>query len=97
MLASGKSIQGKVLDGTWTAAEHVANRSFDPSIPGGAFENSPWISTSKLKQVAESYDNGHGIIAIDLNKVPSLQAEVWRHVPRVNGVDGLPYHRSIWA
>ncbi|HHQ6628312.1 TPA: RHS repeat-associated core domain-containing protein, partial [Serratia fonticola] len=96
-LASGGSIQGKSPDGTWTAAEHVANRSFDPSLSGGAFENSPWISTTKDLNIARAYEGGHGIIAIDLNKVPSTQVEVWKHAPRVNGIDGLPYHRSIWA
>ncbi|MGL5386826.1 MAG: hypothetical protein ACRDCA_13400 [Serratia sp. (in: enterobacteria)] len=96
-LASGGSIQGKAPDGTWTAAEHVANRSLDPSLSGGAFENSPWISTTKDLNIARAYEGGHGIIAIDLNKVPSTQVEVWKHAPRVNGIDGLPYHRSIWA
>jgi hypothetical protein len=48
-------------------------------------------------EVAKSYDSGYGVIAIDLNKVGSLKVEVWRTAPRVNGVEGLPYHRSIWA
>jgi hypothetical protein len=59
--------------------------------------NSPWISTSRRLDVAQAYDSGHGGIAIDLNKVSSLQAEVWRTAPRVNGVQGLPFHRSFWA
>ena len=34
------------------------------------------------------------MVRIDLNKVPSFQAEVWRTAPRVNGVEGLPYYRK---
>lgn len=48
-------------------------------------------------EVAQGYDIGHGIIAIDPDSVDSPQAEVWQTAPRVNGVEGLPYHRSIWA
>jgi hypothetical protein len=47
--------------------------------------------------VAKAYDSGYGIVLIDLSKVPSMKVEVWRHAPRVTGVRGLPYHRSIWA
>ncbi|GGY21200.1 hypothetical protein GCM10011289_26120 [Paludibacterium paludis] len=59
--------------------------------------NSPWISTTRVLDVAKGYEGGNGIVAIDLNKLDALQVEVWQHVPRVNGVEGLPYHRSIWA
>lgn len=95
--ASTKAGQGLTVqnpEGTWTAAEHVANAG--PGV-GGAGANSPWISTTRRMEVARGYDGGNGIIAIDINKVSSLQAEVWRTAPRVNGVPGLPYHRSIWA
>jgi RHS repeat-associated protein len=93
-VAAGRGLAAKAPNGTWTAAEHVANAG--PGA-GGAKLNSPWISTSRRLDVAQAYDSGHGVIAIDLNKVPSFQAEVWRTAPRVNGVEGLPYHRSIWA
>ncbi|MGR0115191.1 hemagglutinin repeat-containing protein [Ralstonia pseudosolanacearum] len=92
--AAGNGISAKAPNGTWTAAEHVANAG--PGA-GGAAANSPWISTTKNLDVARAYDSGNGIIAIDLNGVGSLQAEVWRLAPRVNGVAGLPYHRSIWS
>jgi hypothetical protein len=93
-ISKGQGLTAKAPNGTWTAAEHVANAG--PGA-GGAAANSPWISTSKSLKVAKSYDSGNGMIAIDLNKVNSLQVEVWRTAPRVNGVEGLPYHRSIWA
>ncbi|EPF4654738.1 RHS repeat-associated core domain-containing protein, partial [Cronobacter sakazakii] len=98
-LAAGKSIQGKALDGTWSAAEHIANQPLSDasSAIGGAAKNSPWISTTKDLDIARAYDSGHGIIAIDLNKVTSFNVEVWQHAPRVNGIEGLAYHRSIWA
>ena len=98
-LAAGKSIEGKALNGTWSAAEHVANQQLLRSsrAAGGAAENSPWISTTKNLDIAKAYDSGYGIVAIDLNKVNALKVEVWQHAPRVNGVEGLPYHRSIWA
>ncbi|QZN98223.1 DUF7587 domain-containing protein [Symbiopectobacterium purcellii] len=98
-LAQGQSIQGKAVDGTWTAAEHVANQplSATSKATGGPLKNSPWISTTKDLDIAKAYDSGHGIIEIDLNKVTSQSVEVWKTAPRANGVNGLPYHRSIWA
>lgn len=100
-LQSGRGLTAKAPNGTWSAAEHVANSG--PGT-GGAAANSPWISTSKrldvaqaYDSVAQAYDSGHGVAMIDLNKVGSLQAEVWQTAPRVNGTAGLPYHRSIWG
>ena len=93
-LAAGRGLTAKAPNGTWTAAEHVANAG--PGT-GGASLNSPWISTSSRLDVAQAYDSGNGVIAIDLNKVPSLQAQVWQTAPRVNGVQGLPFQRSFWA
>jgi hypothetical protein len=93
-LSQGRGLTAKAPNGTWTAAEHVSNAG--PGA-GGAAKNSPWISTSRNIEVAKAYDSGSGVIAIDLNKVSSLQVEVWRTAPRTNGVEGLPYHRSIWA
>lgn len=93
-LDQGLGLTAKAPNGTWTAAEHVANTG--PGA-GGAAANSPWISTSRSLDVAKSYDGGNGVIAIDLNKAGLLQVEVWKTAPRVNGVEGLPYQRSIWA
>ncbi|MFJ5510544.1 DUF7587 domain-containing protein [Pectobacterium jejuense] len=87
------------MDGNCSAAEHVANQplSAASNATGGRAKNSPWISTTKDLDIARSYDSGHGIIEIDLNKVSSPNVEVWKTAPRVNGTEGLPYHRSIWA
>jgi RHS repeat-associated protein len=96
-LAAGRGLTARAPNGTWTAAEHVANQPLTSGTLGGAARNSPWLSTSRRLDVAGAYDSGHGVIAIDLNKVGSFQTEVWRQAPRVNGVQGLPYHRSFWA
>ncbi|TBL82570.1 RHS repeat-associated core domain-containing protein [Hafnia alvei] len=96
-VAAGLSIEAKAPDGSWSAAEHVSNHSDDPSLPGGASVNSPWISTTKLEDVANAYDSGYGVVVIDLNKVPSTPVEVWQTATRATGIDGLAYHRSIWA
>lgn len=58
---------------------------------------SPWISTTKNLEIAKSYDSVSAIVAIDLNKVVSTKVEVWQSAPRTNGINDLPYHRSIWA
>ena len=98
-VAAGKSIQGKAMNGTWTAAEHVANQplSKDSVAAGGPWKNSPWISTTKNIEIAKAYDSGFGIVKIDLDKINSLKVQVWEHVPRTSGIEGLPYHRSVWA
>lgn len=93
-IEAGTGLAAKAPNGTWTAAEHVANAG--PGA-GGAAANSPWISTTRLLDVAKGYEGGNGIVGIDLSKVGSFQAEVWQTAPRVNGVAGLPYHRSIWS
>jgi RHS repeat-associated protein len=93
-IAAGRGLTAKAPNGTWSAAEHVANSG--PGA-GGAAANSPWLSTTRRLDVARAYDGGHGVVAIDLNRVPSFMTEVWQHAPRVDGVAGLPYHRSIWA
>ena len=94
-IKSGNGIVSKAADGTWTAVEHVANKG--PGV-GGAKANSPWISTSRDKNVARSFDSGQGLARIDLGRVdPQMQTEVWRYAPRVNGPSGLAFHRSIWS
>jgi len=93
-IAGGRGPTARAPNGTWSAADHVANSG--PGT-GGAAANSPWLSTSRRLDVARAYDTGHGIVAIDLNGVASFMTEVWQHAPRVDGIAGLPYHRSIWA
>ena len=96
-LAGGQGLVAKAPNGTWTAAEHVANAG--PGA-GGAAAHSPWISTTRQLDIAQAYDSGHGVVAIDLKKVSALQVEVWRDVPRVGTINtamDLAYHRSIWA
>ncbi len=94
-IANGQGLLAKAPDGTWTAAQHVTN--YVRGSTGGAAANGPWISTIRNLDVARGYDSGAGIVAIDLDKVDSIQVEVWRTSPRVNGPDGRAYHRSIWA
>src|SRR5581483_10502991 len=101
-LQSGEGLTAKAPEGTWTAQEHVANapdpaRTVEEATTGGAKENSPWISTTKLLDVAKAYDSGNGIVAVDLNKVESLQVEVWRTAQRVNGEAGTAFQRSFWG
>jgi hypothetical protein len=93
-VAAGQGLTAKAPNGTWTAAEHVANSG--PGV-GGAGANSPWRSTTSRLEVAQAYNSGNGVVAIDLNRVTSLQTQVWRYAPRVNGVQGLPFVRSFWA
>ncbi|RVP47331.1 SpvB/TcaC N-terminal domain-containing protein [Sinorhizobium medicae] len=92
--AAGQGLAAKTPGGTWTAAEHVANAG---PVTGGAAANSPWISTTRSMEVARAYQGSNPIATINLNRVSTLQAEVWQTALRVNGVPGLPYHRSIWA
>ncbi len=93
-LEAGQGLVAKAPDGEWTAAEHVANAG--PGA-GGAAANSPWISTSKILDVAQAYDSGNGVVAIDLSKVDSLQVEVWQTAPNVSGAEGLAFQRSYWG
>ena len=46
----------------------------------------PWISTTRLRSVAEAYRaEGRPVIRIDLRKIANTKVEVWRHAPRFNG------------
>lgn len=50
-------------------------------------------------EVAKGFNeagNNLGVIAIDMNKVNSKALKGFEIYPRVNGVEGLPYHYSIW-
>lgn len=86
----------KAPDGTWTAAEHIANAG--PGT-GGAAANSPWISTTRSLEVAQAYNSGNGIVAIDLNQVNSPMVELWTQAPPtlVGGTQSIPYWRSVFA
>lgn len=68
-IAAGRGLTAKAPNGTWTAAEHVANSG--PGV-GGAAANSPWISASRILEVARAYHSGHGVVAIDVSRVPGL-------------------------
>ncbi|MET4862615.1 DUF7587 domain-containing protein [Morganella morganii] len=59
--------------------------------------NSSWISATTNLDIAKSHDSGNSIVDIDLNKVSSPKVEVWQHALWTNGIEGLSYHRSIWA
>ena len=89
-------MSAKAPDGTWTAAEHIANAG--PGT-GGAAANSPWISTTRSLEVAQGYEGGNGIVAIDLSKVDAPYVELWKQAPPtlVGGPQSIPYWRSLYA
>jgi len=90
--AAGLGLEAKNPGGAWNLGEHIAQGSSKAS-----WVNDPWIATSSDINIARAFDtSGNGILAIDLNKVTSLQQRAWEMYPRVNGVQGLPYHYSIW-
>ena len=92
-LAAGQGLTAKAVNGTWSAAEHVANAG---AGKGGAALNSPWISTTRSLDTARIFNReGNGIVAIDLSKVSSAQVEVWKNVGRT-GTTAIPYQRSIF-
>lgn len=90
-LGAGLGLEARAPTGEWSLGEHIANGS-----KRSAWANDPWIATTKRLDVAQAFEGGNGIIAIDLNKVRSLQQQAWQIYPRVNGADGLPYHYSFW-
>lgn len=100
----GLGLTAKNPNGVWTAEDHVSN--FNRRTLGGAAKNDPWIGTTRDYDVLVGpggYNSGNGIVAINLNKVPNAQVEVWQNAPRSNIYDPfnprstMPYHRSIWA
>jgi hypothetical protein len=95
-LDAGGGLSAKAPNGTWTAAEHIANAG--PGT-GGAAANSPWISTTRSLEVAQGYEGGNGIVAIDLSKVDSAYVELWKQGPptMVGGSQSIPYWRSLYA
>jgi hypothetical protein len=108
-LDEGMGLTAKNPNGVWTAEDHVRNGNI--KTRGGALRNDPWIGTTRDYEVVigpQGYDSGNGIVAINLNKVPNAQVELWRTAPRTNIYNPpdaqstlfpstLPYHRSIWA
>ena len=51
------------------------------------------------KNVANGFNqsgSGYGVVKIDMNKVTSDSYKGYDIYPRVNGVEGLPYHYSVW-
>jgi len=65
----------------------------------GAAANSPWISTTRSLEVAQGYEGGNGIVAIDLSKVDAPYVELWQQAPPtlVGGPQSIPYWRSLYA
>ena len=103
-LNDGLRLTAKNPNGVWTAEDHVANFKF--GIRGGALRNDPWTGTTRDYDVVTGpggYNSGNGITAINLNRVPNSQVEVWQTAPRSNIYDPfdprstMPYHRSVWA
>lgn len=98
-LDDGLGLIAKNPNGVWTAEDHVANFKF--GTKGGALKNDPWIGTTRDYDVVigpKGYDSGNGIVAINLNRVPNAQVEVWQTAGRSNTYKlSEPYHRSIWA
>ena len=81
-------------DGAWSLAQHLVKGSSSTS-----WANDPWISTTWDQSVAQGFNDAGsklGVVAIDLNRVPSATAEGWRIYPRLPGEAGLPYYYSIW-
>jgi RHS repeat-associated protein len=93
-MGRGEGISAKNPDGDWSLAEHLVRGSSRAS-----WANDPWISTTTDQSVAEGFNeagNKLGVVAIDLDRVPSVVAEGWRIYPRLPGEAGLPYYYSIW-
>lgn len=93
-LSQGLGLEAKNPAGTWKLDEHLIGGSGKAS-----WANDPFISTTTDIDVARGFNQSGsnlGIVKIDLNKVPSQALKGYEIYPRVNGVEGLPYHYSIW-
>lgn len=93
-VARGEGIVAKNPEGEWSLAEHIVRGSSRMS-----WANDPWISTTWDRSVAEGFNESGsklGVVAINLDRVPSVTAEGWRIYPRLPGEAGLPYYYSIW-
>jgi hypothetical protein len=93
-VARGDGITAKNPEGEWSLAEHLVRRSSRTS-----WANDSWISTTTDQSVAEGFNQAGsklGVVAIDLDQVPSETAEGWQIYSRLPGEAGLPYYYSIW-
>jgi RHS repeat-associated protein len=93
-VARGEGIVAKNPEGEWSLAEHLVKGSSRAS-----WANDPWISTTTDQSVAEGFNESGsklGVVAINLDQVPSAAAEGWKIYPRLAGEAGLPYYYSIW-
>lgn len=93
-LSQGLGLEAKNPNGTWTLEEHVVSGSNKSS-----WVNDPYISTTSDLTVAQGFDEAGsnlGVIEIDLNQVSSPTYNGYEIFPRATGVDGLPYHYSVW-
>ena len=90
----GLGLEAKNPNGDWDLKEHLVNGSRKAS-----WVNDPYISTTNDLNVANGFNqsgSGYGVVKIDMNKVTSVSYKGYEIYPRVNGVEGLPYHYSIW-
>jgi len=93
-LNQGLSLEAKNPEGAWKLDEHLIGGSGKAS-----WANDPFISTTTDIDVARGFNQSGsnlGIVKIDLNKVSSQALKGYEVYPRINGVEGLPYHYSIW-
>ncbi|MCG8540988.1 MAG: hypothetical protein MJA82_13765, partial [Clostridia bacterium] len=93
-LSRGLGLEAKNPAGTWKLDEHLVSGSSKSS-----WANDPFISTTTDIDIARGFNKSGsnlGIVKIDLNKVPSPVLKGYEIYPRVSGVQGLPYHYSIW-
>ena len=91
---NGMGLEAKNPNGNWSLNEHLVNGSGKAS-----WANDPYISTTSDLSVAKGFNqsgSGYGIVKIDMNKVTSASYKGYEIYPRVNGVEGLPYHYSVW-
>ncbi|MBQ2802104.1 MAG: hypothetical protein IJF03_12060 [Lachnospiraceae bacterium] len=93
-LTQGLGLEAKNPNGAWSLKEHLISGSSKKS-----WENDPFISTTTDLNVARGFNesgSGLGIVAIDLNKITTNTYKGYEIFPRTNGVEGLPYHYSVW-
>ncbi|WP_215782419.1 hypothetical protein [Paludibacterium sp. B53371] len=73
-----------------------SGRTFSRDVLKGCYcADLKLCGATELPAVSEKWIDLY--IAIDPNSVNSELAEVWQTAPRVSGVNGLPYQRSIWS
>jgi RHS repeat-associated protein len=94
-LAAGRGLAAKAPEGTWTINEHILQGSSK-----AALENDPLIALTRDPAFAKSLNasgGGHGVVAVDLNAVPSTVHDVWRSAPVGSSLpEQLIYNRSVW-